>query len=126
MIERGWIDREFIDTHTVGFDALKELVSSYTPRFTEAITGVPAASIVRAAEIWGPAETSMMLHARGVEHHSKGVENCLSYINLVLATGRIGKPGSGYGTITGQGLSLIHISEATRLLRISYAVFCLK
>jgi assimilatory nitrate reductase catalytic subunit len=103
MIERGWIDRAFVDTHTAGFDAVKDLVSKYTPRFTEAITGVPAASIVRAAEIWGPAETSMMLHARGVEHHSKGVENCLSYINLVLASGRIGKPGSGYGTITGQG-----------------------
>ena len=41
---------------------------------------------MRAAEIWGPAETSMLLHARGVEHHTKGVENCLSYINLVLAT----------------------------------------
>jgi assimilatory nitrate reductase catalytic subunit len=82
---------------------VKELVAKYNPRFTESITGVPAASIVRAAEIWGPAETSMLLHARGVEHHTKGVENCLSYINLVLATGRIGKPGSGYGTITGQG-----------------------
>ena len=45
----------------------------------------------------------MLLHARGIEHHTKGVENVLSYINLVLATGRIGKPGSGYGTITGQG-----------------------
>lgn len=103
MIERDWIDRKFIDEHTVGYDAVKELVAQYTPRLTESITGVPAASIVRAAEIWGPAETSMLLHARGVEHHSKGVENVLSYINLVLATGRIGKPGSGYGTITGQG-----------------------
>ena len=45
----------------------------------------------------------MLLHARGIEHHTKGVENCLAYINLVLATGRIGKPGCGYGTITGQG-----------------------
>jgi assimilatory nitrate reductase catalytic subunit len=103
MIERGWIDREFIDDRTLGFEQAKEVVAKYTPRFTEAITGVPAASIVKAAEIWGPAETSMLLHARGVEHHSKGVENVLSYINLVLASGRIGKPGSGYGTITGQG-----------------------
>jgi assimilatory nitrate reductase catalytic subunit len=103
MIERDWIDREFIGEHTVGFDQVKQVVSKYTPRFTESITGVPAAGIVKAAEIWGSAETSMLLHARGVEHHSKGVENCLSYINLVLASGRIGKPGSGYGTITGQG-----------------------
>lgn len=103
IIEREWVDREFINDHTVGFDHVKEVVAKYTPGFTESITGVPAASIVKAAEIWGVAETSMLLHARGVEHHSKGVENCLSYINLVLATGRIGKPGSGYGTITGQG-----------------------
>ena len=103
IIEREWVDREFINDHTVGFDHVKEVVAKYTPGFAESITGVPAASIVKAAEIWGVAETSMLLHARGVEHHSKGVENCLSYINLVLATGRIGKPGSGYGTITGQG-----------------------
>src|SRR2546427_3155703 len=103
MIKRGWIDEDFIGRLTEGFDKVRELTAKYSPEFTEGITGVPAPSIVRAAEIWGPAETSMLLHARGVEHQVKGVENCLSYINLVLASGRIGKPGSGYGTITGQG-----------------------
>jgi assimilatory nitrate reductase catalytic subunit len=103
MIERGWIDEGFINSNTEGFEQVRKLVQAYTPQFTEAITGVPAANIIRATGIWGPAETSMLLHARGVEHHSKGVENCLSYINLVLASGRIGKPGCGYGTITGQG-----------------------
>ncbi len=43
------------------------------------------------------------MHARGIEHHTNGVNNVLSYINLVLATGKIGAPGRGYGTITGQG-----------------------
>lgn len=43
------------------------------------------------------------MHARGIEHHTKGVDNVLGCINLVLATGRIGKPYCGYGTITGQG-----------------------
>src|SRR5690606_19172132 len=46
--------------------------------------------------------TSFMLHARGIEHHSHGVENCLGAINLVLASGRIGREGCGYGMITGQ------------------------
>ena len=59
--------------------------------------------IVRAAELWGPAETSFLLHARGIEHHSKGVENCMAAINLVVATGRIGREGCGYAMITGQG-----------------------
>ncbi len=43
-----------------------------------------------------------MLHARGIEHHSNGVQNVLGAINLVLATGRIGRPHCGYGTIVGQ------------------------
>jgi assimilatory nitrate reductase catalytic subunit len=103
LVERGWIDEHFIAGHTHDFDKVRALVKRYTPETTERITGVPAPNIVQAAQLWGPAETSMLLHARGVEHHTKGVENVLSYVNLVLATGRIGKPGCGYGTITGQG-----------------------
>src|SRR5207253_1552117 len=59
--------------------------------------------IVEAAELWVQAPRTMLLHARGIEHHTKGVDNVLACINLVLATGKIGKPGSGYATITGQG-----------------------
>ncbi|MGH7410667.1 MAG: molybdopterin oxidoreductase family protein [Candidatus Methylomirabilis sp.] len=103
LIERSWIDHDFIARHTTGFEAVRALVARYPPEVTAEITGVPASAIIRAAEIWWQAETSMLLHARGIEHHTKGVENVLTCINLVLATGRIGKPGSGYGTITGQG-----------------------
>ncbi len=103
MIERGWIDEKFIAEHTHDFDKVRELVKKYTPAVTEKITGIPAKSILAVAEAWGTAETSMLLHARGIEHHTKGVENVLTYINLVPASGRIGKPGCGYGTITGQG-----------------------
>ena len=55
-----------------------------------------------AAEWWGQAKTSFLFHARGIEHHSHGVANVLGAINLVLASGRIGKPKCGYGTIVGQ------------------------
>jgi assimilatory nitrate reductase catalytic subunit len=103
MIERGWIDRAFIAEHTTGFDAVEEIVKKYTPEYAAKIAGVPASMIVRAAEIWGPAETSFLLHARGIEHHTKGVENCMAAIHLVLATGRIGREGCGYAMVTGQG-----------------------
>ena len=103
LIARDWIDHDFIAAHTVGFAAVRETVARYTPQRTAEITGVPAAAIIRAAELWAEAENSLLLHARGIEHHTKGVENVLSCINLVLATGRIGRPGCGYGTITGQG-----------------------
>ncbi|MEP6755473.1 MAG: molybdopterin oxidoreductase family protein [Chthonomonadales bacterium] len=103
VIERGWVDQQFVDDHTTGFDAVKETVKKYTPEYAGELSGVAPELIVKAAEMWGPAKTSFLLHARGIEHHTKGVDNVLSCINLVLATGRIGKPGCGYATITGQG-----------------------
>ena len=103
LIERDLLDHEFIDAHTTGFDAAAAAVADYTPAWGESITGVPAARIEQAAEWWGTAATGMLLHARGIEHHTKGVENVLSCINLGLATGKFGKPGCGVTTITGQG-----------------------
>ena len=102
MIEHDWIDRDFIETHTVGFDQVAAYCREWTPARTAEVTGVPERSIRQAAEWWGTAKTSFLFHARGIEHHSNGVQNALGTINLVLATGRIGKPKSGYGTIIGQ------------------------
>jgi assimilatory nitrate reductase catalytic subunit len=102
MIEHDWIDREFVETHTVGFDQVAAYCREWTAAKTAEVTGVPERSLRQAAEWWGTAKTSFLFHARGIEHHSNGVQNALGTINLVLATGRIGKPKSGYGTIAGQ------------------------
>jgi assimilatory nitrate reductase catalytic subunit len=102
MIEHDWIDRAFIAEHTVGFDQVAAYCREWTPAHTADVTGVPERSIRTAAELWGTARTSFLFHARGIEHHSNGVENALGTINLVLASGRIGRPKSGYGTIVGQ------------------------
>ncbi len=103
LIERDWLDHGFIEAHTDGFEAAADAVRDYTPAWGADVTGVPAARIEEAAELWGTAKTAMLLHARGIEHHSKGVENVLSCINVALATGRIGRPGQGVCMITGQG-----------------------
>ena len=103
MIENDWLDHEFIENHTVGFDAVAEHVKQWTPQRTAEVTGIAEKSIRKAAELWGQAKTSFLMHARGIEHHSHGVENCLSAINIVLASGRIGRPYCAYGTVVGQG-----------------------
>ena len=103
MIKHDWLDHDFIANHTSGFEEAEIAVASYDLDWAEATTGVAKEKILLAAQWWGPAKTSFLLHARGIEHHSKGVENVLACINLVLATGRIGKPYCGYATITGQG-----------------------
>src|SRR4030095_7912385 len=81
----------------------RDIALRYTPQVASEITGVTAEKIVQAARLYGRARTGMVMHARGIEHNTNGVINVLSYINLVLATGKIGTPGCGYGTITGQG-----------------------
>lgn len=102
MIENDWLDHEFIEKHTNGFDALAASVRQWTPARTAEVTGIAERSIRQAAEWWGTASTSFLMHARGIEHHSHGVQNVLGAINIVLASGRIGRPHCGYGTITGQ------------------------
>jgi assimilatory nitrate reductase catalytic subunit len=102
MIEHDWLDHDFIDNHTVGFDAVAQHVREWTPARTAELTGIAEKSIRQAAEWWGNARTSFLLHARGIEHHSHGVQNVLGAINIVLASGRIGREGCGYATITGQ------------------------
>jgi len=102
MIENDWLDHDFIENHTAGFDALAEHVKQWTPKRTAEVTGIAEKSIRQAAEMWGTAKTSFLLHARGIEHHSHGVQNVLGAINMVLASGRIGRRNCGYGTITGQ------------------------
>lgn len=103
VIDEGGFDQAFVEQHTADFDAVREAVASYVPEAVEQTVGVPARRIRQAARMWMDAGKSMLLHARGIEHHTKGVDNVLSCINLVLASGRIGKPGCGYATITGQG-----------------------
>lgn len=103
MIDEELVDEEFIEAHTSGWAEAKNSALSMSIDEYSQISGVLAEDIVKAGRMWGAAKTSFLLHARGIEHHTKGVDNVLACINLVLATGRIGRPGCGYGTITGQG-----------------------
>lgn len=103
MIAHDWLDHAFIDRHTVGFAEVAAHVQEWTPQRTAEVTGIAEKLIHQAAEWWGTAKTSFLMHARGIEHHSHGVQNVLGAINLVLASGRLGRESCGYATITGQG-----------------------
>jgi assimilatory nitrate reductase catalytic subunit len=103
MIENDWLDHDFINQHTAGFAEVAEHVKEWTPKKTAEVTGITERAIRQAAEMWGQTKSSFLLHARGIEHHSHGVQNVLGAINMVLASGRIGREGCGYATITGQG-----------------------
>jgi assimilatory nitrate reductase catalytic subunit len=103
LVRDGLTRDEYIAQHTTGFDQVRDSVREWTPERAAAVAGVPADRIVQAAHWLGETDRAMGLHARGIEHHSKGVENCLAMVNLYLATGNFGREGAGCMMITGQG-----------------------
>jgi assimilatory nitrate reductase catalytic subunit len=102
LIWEGLIDRDYIEAHTVGFDALKALVREYTPRASAQICGVDERDLVRAAEWFGESPAALSLYCMGLNQSSHGTEKNLALINLHLAARQIGRPGAGPFSLTGQ------------------------
>lgn len=103
IVRDGLTKDEYIARHTSGWEAVRDSVRDWTPERAASVTGVPPENIVKAARWIGETDRAMGLHARGIEHQSKGVENCLAMLNLFLATGNVGREGAGCMMITGQG-----------------------
>ena len=103
LIRESLIDQSYIESRTEGFEEAKRLAAAYWPERVEAATGVPQAQLIETARMLGRAKTPMVLTSRGAEQQSNGVNNVLAFINIALALGAVGRPFSGYGTITGQG-----------------------
>ena len=97
------VDSRYVEERTTGFDAVKAGVATYWPDRVERITGVSVGDLTRTAHLLAEADSAMILTARGAEQHSAGTDTTQAFINLALALGLPGRPGSGYGTITGQG-----------------------
>ncbi|MDO3702543.1 molybdopterin oxidoreductase family protein [Micromonospora sp. C28SCA-DRY-2] len=102
-LTEGWVDRAYVDTRTTGFPAVRRSVAGWWPARAEALSGVPVADLEATARALGTAERAVILTARGAEQHAKGVDTVTGFVNLALALGLPGRPGSGYGCLTGQG-----------------------
>jgi assimilatory nitrate reductase catalytic subunit len=76
---------------------------AHWPEYVERITGVSVPQLREAVRMFCEPESAMVLTARGPEQQAKGTDTVGAWINLCLATGRAGRPYSGYGCLTGQG-----------------------
>ena len=103
IIIDGLIDAVYLQERTQGWEQVREAVEPFTLEYAQQLSGVPAEHILAAARLYGRAARSLIMHARGIEHSTHGVDNCLACINLALARGQVGKPGSGTMMVTGQG-----------------------
>lgn len=101
-IDENLVDRDYIHDRTNDWPAVQAIALRYHPAYVERATGV-GADQMRTAVRWMAAGRSMLLSGRGPEQQSKGSDSVCAFTNLMLALGKVGKPFSGYGTLTGQG-----------------------
>ncbi|MFW5432160.1 MAG: molybdopterin-dependent oxidoreductase [Methylophilaceae bacterium] len=101
MLWEGLLDMDYISQHTEGFDALKETVREYTPKMVADICGIKEADIVQAAKWFGKGPT-LSMYCQGLNQSIHGTDKNAGLINLHLATGQIGKLGTGPFSLTGQ------------------------
>ena len=102
-IADGLIDADYIAARTEGFADLRRQVLTYEATHIERVTGISLEQQRQTVRLLAGAKSSMILSGRGPEQQSKGADTVTALINLMLALGKVGKPFSGYGCVTGQG-----------------------
>ncbi|MDQ1038796.1 assimilatory nitrate reductase catalytic subunit [Streptomyces sp. V3I8] len=103
VVAEGRTDEAYIRERTSGWEEARAAAMAHWPEYVERITGVSVPELRETVRMFCEPESAMVLTARGPEQHSKGTDTVGAWINLCLATGRPGRPFSGYGCLTGQG-----------------------
>ena len=102
LIEKDYIDKEYIKEHTEGFEEFKEFVKKYTVERGAEATGISKEDIIKLAELIHEGERVSLWWTMGVNQNYEGVRIAEAIINIALMTGNIGRPGTGANSITGQ------------------------
>jgi formate dehydrogenase major subunit len=104
ILENGWVDEDFVEARTEGFDHLVETLADFEEATAAEICGVPLEDIERAAEVYATAENAAVFTGMGMSQHTCGVDNVQNEINLALITGNVGRPGTGVTPLCGQNI----------------------
>jgi formate dehydrogenase major subunit len=102
IVEEGLVDEAFIRDRTSGYAELAENVKKFSPEAMAPICGIDAQTIRDVARLYATSKASIILWGMGISQHVHGSDNARCLIALALATGQIGKPGSGLHPLRGQ------------------------
>jgi molybdopterin-dependent oxidoreductase alpha subunit len=118
LVERGAVEREFVESATVGFAELAAHLDALSWRDIERGSGVARDTIEDIAALYARSERTIFGWTMGITHHEHGVANVQWIANLALLRGMIGKPGAGLLPIRGhsnvQGLGTVGVTPALR------------
>jgi assimilatory nitrate reductase catalytic subunit len=102
LLWEGLTDNAFIANHTSGFAELRTQLAEFTPGAVAGACGLKAEEIVTAARLFGSAKAPLSFWCQGLNQSIHGTANGAALIHLHLATGKIGRPGMGPFSLTGQ------------------------
>ncbi|ROS44586.1 molybdopterin oxidoreductase family protein [Amycolatopsis thermoflava] len=102
IIARDWVDHDYVDRCTVGFDQLAALVADYPPERAAEICRVPAARIREAAALLGGAQRLLSTVLQGFYQSHQATAAAVQVNNINLVRGMLGRPGCGVLQMNGQ------------------------
>ncbi|MFE3447414.1 FdhF/YdeP family oxidoreductase [Nonomuraea sp. NPDC059194] len=101
LIENDWIDGEFVEARTNGFDDVRQAVAGQSWEALEALSGSTRQEMYRLAELLGRARSAVLVWSMGITQHSFGEDNVRAIVNLALARGFVGRDHCGLMPIRG-------------------------
>lgn len=102
IIANDWVDHDYIDAHTVGFDDLRRMVDDYPPERVAEICDVAADDLCRAAHLLGSAERLVSTVLQGFYQSHQATAAAVQVNNIHLIRGMLGRPGCGLLQMNGQ------------------------
>lgn len=102
LIHKGWIDQNYIKSHTKDFDEFRQHVEGFTLERASKISGIPPDSILELANLIHQGKHVSFWWTMGVNQGYEAVRTAQAIINIALMTGNMGRPGTGANSITGQ------------------------
>ncbi|MEV7359417.1 FdhF/YdeP family oxidoreductase [Kitasatospora sp. NPDC091276] len=95
------LDRQFIERHTTGFEAYRELCGATPWEEIERQSGLGRAEVLKAARVYRDADRSIVSWCLGVTQHEHGVDTVREIVNLLLLRGNLGREGAGPSPVRG-------------------------
>ncbi|QGH22013.1 molybdopterin oxidoreductase family protein [Clostridium butyricum] len=102
LIEKGYVNKEYIENYTEGYEDFKEFAKAYTLEKGSEITGLKEEQILELVELIHEGKRVSFWWTMGVNQGYEAVRTAQAIINLALMTGNIGRPGTGANSLTGQ------------------------
>jgi len=101
VFENGWEDKEFIRQRVYGMDDIRKEVAKWTPDEVERVSGVPGEQLKRVAKMFATEKPATLIWCMGATQHTVGTANVRAFCIALLATGNVGKFGTGANIFRG-------------------------